>query len=106
MKEKVLGFIMNMLGVGKLLAAVDGKKGYIGGAGQILTGASLTLGAAAKLLLAIIPLKGTAEYLAFAQGLANNSDVLVLASGVALVSKGLADIGQRHAIAKAEAKAQ
>lgn len=99
----LLPFAMRALGLGKALDAVNGQtsKAYIGGVGQILSGIAAIVGGSANLVMSLLPLHGAAEYLAFAKGLSQDTNAAVILGGVALLSKGIADIGQRHALAKA-----
>lgn len=103
--NKVLGLVMRMMGLGKAVDALDGQasKAYIGGVGQILTGVATLLGGAANVLGAVVKLQGMDQYIAYAQSLSHDPNAALVVAGMALISKGLADIGNRHALAKAAA---
>ena len=98
----MVNLIMRMLGLGSAVDALDGatSKAYIGGVGMILTGAASVLGGAANIVSEVLPLHGAAAYFDFARGISHDPSLAVIAAGVALISKGVAEIGQRHATAK------
>lgn len=100
--NSVINLLMRMLGLGKAVDALDGEtsKAYIGGLGMILTGAGTLLAGAGNIASEVLPLHGAAAYLSFAQGLSHDPNTALLMAGAAAISKGLADIGNRHAIAK------
>lgn len=98
----IANIIMRLMGLGKAVDALDGatSKAYIGGVGLILSGAATTLGGAANLVLEIVPLHGGAAYFKFVQNASHDPNVGLVLAGAAVIAKGLAEIGQRHAIAK------
>lgn len=98
----IVNLVLRALGFGKAVDALDGEtsKAYIGGLGMILSGAATLLGGAANIAAEVLPLKGGAAYIAFAQGISHDANAALLLAGVALISKGVGQIGQRHAIAK------
>lgn len=98
----MVNFILRLLGLGKAVDALDGgtSKAYLGGLGMILSGGATLLGGIAKIVMAIVPLHGIGQYIEFAQSLPNDPNAALVLAGVALISKGIADIGQRHAVAK------
>lgn len=104
----VVNFVLRMLGFGKAVDALDGEtsKAYIGGLGQILTGVATLAGGAAGIASQLLSAHGGGDYLAIAQGLTHNANAGLVLAGAGLISKGVADIGNRHAIAKASASAE
>lgn len=98
----IANFLLRALGFGKAVDALDGEtsKAYLGGLGLILSGAASTLAGAANLVLEVVPLKGAGAYIAFAQSLSHDPNTALVLAGAAMVSKGIAEIGQRHATAK------
>ena len=100
--NSLVNIVMRAVGLGKAVDALDGEasKAYVGGLGTMLAGAAGVLAALANLLGEVLPLHGGAEYLKFVQGLSHNPNMAAILLGVAAVSKGLADIGNRHAVAK------
>lgn len=99
----IVNFLMRAFGLGKAVDALDGEssKAYMGGVGQILTGAATLLGGLAGIAGQLVGAHGGAEYVALAKGLAHDPSAGLVLGGAALISKGWADIGQRHALAKA-----
>jgi hypothetical protein len=89
-------------GINRALAAVDGYKTYLAGASMILTGLGTATTGAVGLVNEIIPLHTLADYFGWAKGLSHDTNAGLVAAGVAMMGKGLGDIGNRHAIAKLE----
>lgn len=102
--NKVIDLVVRFSGLGKLLEKVNGGKAYLGGAGLIISGAATALSGLAGIIGALVPLANASDYLSFAKGLPQNSSAGLLVAGLGMISKGLADIGNRHAVAKLEAK--
>lgn len=97
----MINFALRLFGFGKAVDALDGEtsKAYIGGLGLILTGGSTILGGAAALLAEVLPLHGADAYVHFAQAVPHDANIGLVIAGAALISKGIAEIGQRHATA-------
>ena len=97
----MVNLIMRMLGLGSAVDALDGEtsKAYLGAVGLLLSGAASVLGGAANIIMELVPLHGAAAYLTFAEGLKHDPSSAMVLAGIALISKGLGDIGQRHALA-------
>ena len=96
--------LLRLFGFGKAVDALDGKtsKAYLGGLGLILSGGASLLTGVAHIAGDILAAHGGAAYLSIAKGIyAGSTDTALLIAGVGLISKGIAEIGQRHAIAKA-----
>src|SRR3990167_10805480 len=99
--------LLRLFGFGKAVDALDGapSKTYMGALGLILSGASSVLTGMAHVTGDLLAAKGGAAYLSIAKGLyAGNADTALLVAGAALISKGIATIGQRHATAVASLK--
>ncbi len=104
----IQNFVLRALGLGKAVDALDGEtsKAYLGGVGLILTGLASLAGGVAHVATAIVAAHGGPEYLAIGRALyAGNADTALLLAGLGMVSKGWAEIGQRHALAKSDAAA-
>lgn len=84
MKKAILKLLGRYLGLNKLLAAVDGKKAYLAGAGLILSG----LGSLAAEIAAAT--QDSAALLALLSNLPSHP-------GTALILQGLGLVGLRHA---------
>lgn len=96
--------LAKLIGLQKLIDAIDGKKAYLGGACEMLGGAATIFAAVSKLGLEVIACKSAADYAAFAHGLKSDPWVLALPMGWTAISHGLGVIGLRHAQAKAAAQ--
>lgn len=100
----IINLAAKLLGLNSFLAKINGSKAYIGAAGTMITGAITALTGLAGIVADLIPLETAAQYFAFAKGLGHNANAGLIAAGGGLLSKGWTDIGQRHAVAKLEAK--
>jgi hypothetical protein len=103
--DKIVNFVIRAVGLGKAVDALNGEtsKTYQGAAILILTGAATLLGGIAGVVGQIAAAATGADYLALAQGLAHNSSAGLIMAGAGTIGKGIAIIGQRHALAKAVA---
>lgn len=97
-----INFLMRVFGFGKAVDALDGatSKAYAGGVGQILTGIATLAGGLAGLASQFVGATGGDAYLEIIKGITANPSAGLVLAGAGLVSKGIADIGNRHAIAK------
>lgn len=108
----MVNIIMRLMGFGAAVDALDGEtsKAYIGGVGEILSGAATLLGGLANIVAQIVPLHGASAYFDFARNISHDPSAALVVAGLALIHKGIADIGNRHATAKlanaVEAQAQ
>lgn len=87
----------------KALDAVNGEtsKAYLGGLGLILTGGSAVLAGSAQVLTALVHATSGADYVSIAKGIVNgNAETAMILGGAAMISKGISDIGNRHATAE------
>jgi hypothetical protein len=102
----IANLIMRLVGLGKAVDALDGEtsKAYIGGVGMMLSGAATLVGGLANLAGEIVPLHGGAAYFDFARNLSHDPNAALVLAGAGLISKGVAEIGQRHATAKLAAQ--
>lgn len=103
----MLNIVMRLMGLGKAVDALDGEtsKAYLGGVGEILSGAASLLTGSAHIVVALAAAHGVDAYLDIGKSLFHgNADTALVLAGAALVSKGLADIGNRHATAKLSAQ--
>lgn len=105
--KSIVNFAMRCFGLGKAVDALDGEtsKAYTGGIGNVLLGASGVLGGLAGMAVQLVGMKGGASYLEFGQNLGHNPATLAVLMGAKTFMEGWTAIGQRHAIAKAEAAA-
>lgn len=103
----LVNLVLRISGLGKAVDALNGEtsKTYQGGAILILTGAATLLGGLAGVLGQVVAAASGADYLALAQGLGHNASAGLVMAGAATIGKGIAVIGQRHALAKAAAEA-
>lgn len=100
--------LMRIMGMGKAVDALDGatSKAYIGGVGLILTGLVSLLTGSAHVLSQVFAAHGGAAYFDILKSLyAGDADTALFIAGAAAVSKGIAEIGARHALAKAQSDA-
>lgn len=100
----IANMVLRMLHMGAAVDALDGKtsKAYMGGVGKMLAGASSMFLALAHIFVALVQARGGASYFDIIRGIySGNVDTALLLSGVALIHDGLADIGNRHAVAVA-----
>lgn len=104
MKDWLINLVGSYFGLAKVVEALDGYKTYLAGVSLMLTGAATAMTGAAGLLNEVLPLHTLADYLAWMKALSHDTNMGLIAAGAAMVSKGLADIGNRHATAKLEAK--
>lgn len=97
--------LLRLFGFGKAVDALDGEtsKAYMGGLGLILTGIAGVLGGVAGIVGEVVAAHGGAAYITLATGLTHNPSAAVVLAGAASISKGVAVIGQRHALARVEA---
>ncbi len=102
----LVNLLMRVFGFGKAVDALDGQtsKAYAGGVGQILTGVATLAGGAAGLAQQFVAAQGADAYLDIIKGITANPSAGLVLAGAGLISKGIADIGNRHAIAKTEPK--
>lgn len=98
--DTLINFGVKWSGLGWALQKMDGYKVYIGGAMQMLTGLGAAAGGLLNLLGEIMPLHTAAEYWHFVKELSHDSNMAIIAGGLGLMGKGLADIGHRHALDK------
>ncbi len=105
--NSIVNFVIRVVGLGKAVDALNGEssKTYLGAAVMILTGAATLLGGVAGIAGQVAAAATGADYLALAQGLAHNSSAGLVLAGAGTIGKGIAVIGQRHALAKAAAPA-
>lgn len=99
----LINFAMRMLGLGKVVDALDGEtsKACIAGLGKILTGGAAVMTGSAHVTSLLFAAHGSADYLAIAQQLYHgDADTAAILGGVALILSGYQAIGQRHAVAK------
>lgn len=101
--NKIVNFVLRLSGLGKAVDALNGEtsKTYLGGAVMILTGAATLLGGLAGIAGQVVAAASGADYLALVQGIGHNASAGLVMAGAATIGKGVAVIGQRHAIAKA-----
>ena len=98
----LVNLLLKVMGFGKAVEALDGEssKAYIGALGLILSGAATLLTGLANVVGEVVPLQGGAEYIKFLSNLSHDANAAIVLAGVAAISKGVADIGNRHAVAK------
>jgi hypothetical protein len=99
----IINAAMRVLGLGKAVDAIGGEtsKAYLGGLGQILTGGASVLLAVANIVLQLQGAHGAGDLVSVGQALLHGDPrVLAIGAGIGLISKGLADIGNRHATAE------
>ncbi len=99
----MINLLLRLLGFGKAVDALDGEtsKAYIGGLGMILTGGASLLDGSSHVAAALLAAHGGADYFAIGKALyQGDADTATIIAGFALISKGIAEIGQRHAAAK------
>ncbi len=100
---RIANLILRVLGLGSAVDALNGQtsKAYLGGLGLMLSGGATLLGGLANLALEAQKITDLGGWIAFAKHMTNDPNAALVLAGAALISKGLADIGQRHALAKA-----
>lgn len=104
----IVNAVMRFVGLGKAVDALDGEssKAYLGGVGLIATGLATALGGIAGVVGEIAVSHGGAAYLALLQGLPHNASAGLVLAGLTSIKAGIAAIGLRHAMAKAQAAAE
>jgi len=103
-----MGFLVNtaakVFGLDSWVVKMAGSKAYLGAASLILTGIGTSCTGLVGLIGEVMPCNDFACYVNFARGLGSDANAGLLLAGWAMVSKGLADIGNRHATEKLEAR--
>lgn len=100
----IVGVVLRMLGAGNAIDALDGEpsKAYAAGVNKMIGGAVTVLGGVSGLLYKFINTRGAAKYIAIAQD--SKVEFGAIALGWHMAWDGWADIGHRHALAKAVAE--
>lgn len=99
----MINFAMRMLGLGKVVDALDGEtsKTCIAAVGKILAGGISVMTGSAHVTALILAAHGGAEYFQIGKQLYHgDADTAMIAGGILAIMGGYADIGNRHATAK------
>ena len=95
--------LLKLSGLGWLSEAVDGYKVYLAGSAKIFLGVSGMVGGVASILLSLQPGTGLAGLWTAVHGPQFLAAKVAVVGGYYSVADGLADIGHRHALSKAQA---
>ena len=98
--KNIINIVIRVSGLGWIVNKVNGYKAFLGGTIQILGGLATLLSGLANILGELAPLTSAGEYYAYFQSLSHNPSAAIVAAGVLAIGKGLADIGNRHALDK------